>query len=90
MPDYVPNALAKFKHPKLCIPQHAPRAWKMPKMTQYATTDDSNFLEVHSTKQVQAISSIFLYYALAVQPAILPELNEISNQQAKIAQGQFN
>ena len=30
MPDYVPKALAKFKHPKPHIPQHASHAWRMP------------------------------------------------------------
>jgi len=27
MPDYIPKALAKFKHPQPRIPQHAPHAW---------------------------------------------------------------
>ena len=30
MPDYMPKALAKFKHPPPCLPQHAPHAWTAP------------------------------------------------------------
>jgi len=29
IPDFVPKALAKFKHPQPHIPQHAPHAWTM-------------------------------------------------------------
>ena len=51
--------------------------------TQYSATDNSTLLDEHATKQVQAISGTFLYYASSVDPTILPTLNEISNQQAK-------
>ena len=40
-------------------------------------------LDEEATKQVQAISGTFIYYAHAVDPTILPALNEISNRQAK-------
>ena len=30
MPDFVPKALTKSKHPQAHIPHHAPHAWTMP------------------------------------------------------------
>ena len=54
--------------------------------TQYSTTDNSPLLDEQATKQVQAIYGTFLYHARAVDPTILPTLNEISNQQAKPAE----
>ena len=51
--------------------------------TQYSITENSPLLDEEATKQVQAISGTFIYYAHAVDPTILPALNEISNQQAK-------
>jgi len=86
MPDYVPKALAKFKHPPPRLPQHAPHAWTAPvygQKTQYASEDCSPLLDEDETTRVQAISGTFLYYARAVDPTILPALNEISNQQSK-------
>jgi len=86
MPDYVPKALAKFKHPTPHLPQHAPHAWTAlvyGQKTQYATVDHSPFLNKAETTRVQAISGTFLYYTRAVDPTILPALNEISNKQSK-------
>jgi len=82
----VPKALAKFKHPPPRLPQHAPHAWTVPvygQKTQYASEDCSPLLDEDETTRVQAISGTFLYYARAVDPTILPALNEISNQQSK-------
>ena len=84
IPDYMPKALAKFKHPPPHLPQHAPHAWTAPvygQKTRYATEDFSPFLEKHV--RVQACYGTFLYYARAVDPKILPAINEISNQQSK-------
>jgi len=84
MSDYVPKALAKNKHPQPCI--DAPHAWTMPlygKPTQYSTTDTSLLLDEHATKKLKAISGAFLCISCAIDPTILPALNEISNQQAK-------
>jgi len=91
MPDYVPKALAKFKHPPPHLPQHAPHAWTAPvyrQKTQYATVDHSPFLNKAETTRVQAISGTFLNYARSVDSKILPALNEISNQQSKPTQKQ--
>jgi len=47
MPDYMSIALANFKHPPHCTPQHAPHTWTDPvyrQKFQYATVDHSAFL----------------------------------------------
>jgi hypothetical protein len=85
MPDYVPKALAKFQHPPPKSKQHAPHQWTQPvygQKVQYANKDTSPFLDKKNTQRVQSVSGTFLYYARAVDPTILPALNEISNNQA--------
>jgi hypothetical protein len=85
MPDYVPKALAKFQHPPPKTKQHAPHQWIQPiygQKVQYANKDTSPLLDKKDTQRVQSVSGTFLYYARAVDPTILPALNEISNNQA--------
>ena len=50
------------------------------KTTQFSTTDKSPLLDEQATKQAQAITGTFLDYAHAVDPIILPTLNEISTR----------
>ena len=50
---------------------------------QYAENVNSKLLNKAGTLRVQSISGTFLYYARAVDPTILPALNEISKNQAK-------
>jgi hypothetical protein len=86
MPDYVPKALAKFQHDHPKSAQHAPHQWTQPaygQKVQYANSDQSPLLSKKDTQRVQSISGTFLYYAHAVDPTILPALNEISNNQAQ-------
>jgi hypothetical protein len=86
MPAYVPKALVKFGHKPPKIPQHAPHQWTQPaygQKVQYATTDESPLLDKKGTRRVQSVSGTFLYYGRAVDPLILPALNEISNKQAQ-------
>jgi hypothetical protein len=86
MPDYVPKALAKFQHDTPKSAQHAPHQWTQPaygQKVQYANTDQSPLLNKKDTQCVQSVSGTFLYYARAVDPTILPALNEISNNQAQ-------
>jgi hypothetical protein len=86
MPHYVPKALAKFKHTRPTSAQHAPHQWARPvygQKVQYATLDQSPLLNKQDTQRVQSVSGTFLYYARAVDPTILPALNEISNSQSK-------
>jgi hypothetical protein len=86
MPNYVAKALSKFDHSKPKTAQHAPHRWAQPiygQKVQYANTDTSPLLDKKGTQRVQSVSGTFLYYARAVDPTILPALNEISNSQAK-------
>ena len=86
MPQYVTKALAKFRHVPPKKPQHSPHPWTAPvygQKVQFATTDDSPFLDARATQQIQAIAGTFLYYARAVDSTILVALNEIANQQAR-------
>jgi hypothetical protein len=86
MSDYVPKALAKFQHDHPKSAQHAPHQWTQPaygQKVQYANTDQSPLLNKKDTQRVQSVSGTFLYYARAVDPTILPALNEISNNQAQ-------
>jgi hypothetical protein len=86
MPEYVPKGLVKFAHPTPKSPQHAPHQWTTPvygQKVQYAHTDTSPLLDKVQTKRVQKVAGTWLYYARAVDPTILPALNEISNSQAK-------
>jgi hypothetical protein len=67
-------------------PLNAPHQWAKPvygQKVQYANTDTSSLLDKKETPRVQSVSGTFLYYARAVDPTILPALNEISNNQAK-------
>ena len=87
MPGYVAKKLKKFNHPIPSKPQYAPHKWLKPaygKRLQYAPPPDkSNPLNDKETKQIQSICGSFLYYARAVDPTILPALNEIATQQSK-------
>jgi hypothetical protein len=85
MPDYVPKVLAKFQHDHPKSAQHA-HQWTQPaygQKVQYSNTDQSPLLNKKDTQRVQSVSGTFLYYARAVDPTILPALNEISNNQAQ-------
>jgi hypothetical protein len=88
MPGYVKRALAKFNHPTPLKKQHAPHPWVAP---VYGSSKPQNptpesaapLLDKDGTKRIQSISGTFLYYGRAVDPCILPALNEIASQQAK-------
>jgi hypothetical protein len=87
MPDYVPRALVKFGHPPPRRPQHAPHKWVEPiygsKKPQSPTpTSTAALLEKHGIVRIQSISGTFLYYGRAVDPCILPALNELASEQA--------
>jgi hypothetical protein len=86
MPTYVSKSLAKFHHSKPTSAQHAPHQWSQPvygQKIQYANEDTTSLLNKTDTQRVQSVSGTFLYYARAVDPTILPALNEISSKQAK-------
>ena len=87
MPDYVTKKLNQYQHQTPKKPQYAPHQWTKPaygKTTQYAPEPDrSELLDSKGQRYIQSIVGTFLYYARAIDPTILPALNEISTQQSK-------
>ena len=87
MPQYIEKTLQKFNHPTPARAQHAPHDWIRPAYgakIQYAPADPNlPVLDQAGTTRVQSINGTLMYYARAVDPSMLPALNEISTQQAK-------
>ena len=87
MPGYIPKSLKRIKHAQPPKPVHAPHQWNKPvygKTRQYGTPEDmSPRLNHTKLKQTQSIVGSLLYYARAVDPSMLPALNEISINQAQ-------
>ena len=87
MPGYVTEALKKILHIVPKKPQHAPHKWTIPvydQKIQYALPPSTlPVLDPKGTKRIQAINGTFLYYGRAIDPCILPVINEISTQQAQ-------
>jgi hypothetical protein len=85
MPDYVPSTLARLQHQTPARPQHAPHQWTQPaygQKLQLAPIDETPKLDATGKLFVQSCVGSFLYYARAVDPSILPAINEISAAQA--------
>jgi hypothetical protein len=86
MPECIQKILHKFQHPPPAKAQHTPHDWTRPTYgakVQYAKAPITlPTLDKAGTQCVQAINGTLLYYARAVDPTMLPALNEISAQQA--------
>ena len=86
MPNYIVDALQKFQHQPPKHPQHAPHKWTTPaygQKIQYALPPSSlPILDSKGVKRIQSINGTFLYYGRAVDPCMLPAINEISTQQS--------
>jgi hypothetical protein len=66
MPNYVKNALTRFKHPPPRLPQHSPHKWTPPKYgqkQQFATSTDHPPLTPAQRKHVQEVVGVFLQEA---------------------------
>ena len=87
MPGYIAKLRSRLNHPNPNKPQHAPHSWTQPaygKKTQFAPPGDSSTpLDNKGTKFVQSTTGSLLYYSRAVDPTILPALNEIATSQAR-------
>ena len=87
MPGYIPKLRSRLNHPQPSRPQHAPHRWTQPaygKVTQFAPQPDSSpFLNAKDTKELQSTTGSLLYYSRAVDPTLLPALNEIATSQAR-------
>ena len=80
MPGYIAKVLRRFQHIKKKR-QHTPHECAKPfygKKTQYIPpSDHSKKLDPKGIIRVQSIAWTFTYYARAVDPSILPAINEI-------------
>lgn len=87
MPNYIDKVLKRFQHTPPAKAQHAPHDWIRPtygQKIQYAKDiEDLPPLDSEGIQRVQSIDGTMLYYARAVDPTMLPALNEISTQQSK-------
>ena len=86
MPGYILKLLNRIKHPPPKKPVHAPHKWHEPvygKHRQYGTPEDtSGLLTQTESTHAQSIIGSLLHYARAVDPSMLPGLNEASIYQA--------
>ena len=89
MPNYIIKALHHLQYKPSTYPQysphpHTPIKYGIKGMRQYATSPDTSaYLTPQETTHLQSVVGSFLYYARAVDPTILPALNEIASQQAQ-------
>ncbi|CAJ1940812.1 unnamed protein product, partial [Cylindrotheca closterium] len=86
MPGYVERALQRFTHPALTRHESSPHAWIAPvygSCQQFATTDDSPFLDVKDQTTISEVVGTFLYYGRAINLSMLPALGTIAAQQAQ-------
>jgi hypothetical protein len=90
MPGYLQKALTRFKHKTPGKIQNSPHPYVIPQYgakTQYAKEEDlSPPLLKEETNYVQAIAVTLLYYARAVDTAILMALSLIATEQANPTQ----
>lgn len=86
MPQYIPSELQKLGHIPPTTPQHSPHQHTVPRYgqcIQYAPDDDdSPLLRPKQITYVQSVLGTLLYYARAVDPTLLPALNELATQQS--------
>jgi hypothetical protein len=86
MPGYVSNVISKFQHDAPKHPQHTPSRYVMPvygAKTQYATKDETPPLTAKQCLTIQKFTVFILYYARAVDPTVLMQLNDIATEPTK-------
>ena len=86
MPGYIDRLLTRLKHPKPNRPVDAPHRWRKPeygKSIQYnLPIDTSPPLTAPAAILLQSTVGSLLFYSRAVDPSMLPGLNEVSTQQS--------
>ncbi len=86
MPGYIHRLLDCLKHPKPPRPVDAPHKWRKPtysKTQQMSIPEDySPLLTKHAALLLQSTVGSLLFYSRAVDPSMLPGLNDVSTQQA--------
>jgi len=87
MPGYIEQALMQFRHPHPKCPEHLPHAWQGPtygaKIQYTPEPDHTTALDAANCKHVQEVIGVLLYYAQAMDPAMLVMLGTLATQQAK-------
>ena len=90
MPDYIPDALKRFKHMKPKQPQLSPHPHTIPQYgqkTQYAKEEiEEPEVSAEMKTYVQQVLGTFLYYARAVDLTMLVALGTIATEQARPTQ----
>ena len=86
MSGYIAKALIRFSHPFPSKLQHSPHRWEEPtygQKIQYAPIiADLPLLPLAELTRIQQVVGTLLYYARAVDSAMLVALNSIANDQA--------
>ena len=94
MPDYIKEALTRFKHLQPRHPQDQPHPHVPPnygaKQQFVETDDDSPPLDKAGKKYIQQVVGTLLYYARAVDCTMLAALGSIATQQSKPTQNTMN
>jgi hypothetical protein len=86
MPGYVSNVLSKFQHDAPKHPQHTPSRYVTRvygAKTQYTAKDETPPLTAKQCITIQKVTRSVLYYARAVDPTVLMQLNDIATEQTK-------
>jgi hypothetical protein len=91
MPGYIKAALHKYQHPDPTRPEHAPHKWNPPvygAKTQYVEDDNNSpALSAKNVTKLQQLTGTLLYYARAVDPAlIMPSYISHSRQSHQTSQ----
>jgi hypothetical protein len=89
MPGYVSNVLSKFQHDAPKHTQHTLSRYVIPvygAKTQYTTKDEIPPLTAQQCLTIQKVTGSVLYYARAVDPAVLMPLNDIATEQTKVTE----
>ena len=86
MPNYIPEALKRFKRENPKLWQGSPHQHTVPNYgakQQFSETDsDEPVLGNKAKKYIQQVLGTFLYYARAVNPTMLVALSAITSEQA--------
>jgi hypothetical protein len=86
MPNYVGNALKRFQHPPLIVPQDQPHPHVQKnygaKVQHAKDPDDSPPLDYAGKKYIQEVTRVFLFLTQVVDPSMLTPLSAFASKQA--------
>ena len=86
IPNYIKKMLSKLNHPPPKKTQHVPHKWAIPiygkKVQLVPGPDNTEPLDKKGQKRVQSTTGTLLYYARAIDTAILPVINDKASIQA--------